>query len=181
MSATSFCSGRRSITGYGVSGSNSVEFAPSMSTTWRANSATAICMPRQMPRNGIFCSRAIRDGGDLALDPAHAEAAGDQDAVGAARRASRTSLVVERLGVDPVDLDRAAVLEAGVAQRLGDGQVGVLELDVLADERDPHRVVARRPRVARRISRSQSAEVGRRASSIPKCSSTKSSTPSAWK
>ena len=48
------------MTGYGVSGSNSVEFAPSMPTTWRAKSATAICMPRQMPRNGIFCSRAIR-------------------------------------------------------------------------------------------------------------------------
>ena len=49
------------MTGNGVSGSNSVEFAPSMPTTWRAKSATAICMPRQMPRNGIFCSRAIRD------------------------------------------------------------------------------------------------------------------------
>ena len=48
------------MTGYGVSGSNSVEFAPSMPTTWRANSATAICMPRHTPRNGIFCSRAIR-------------------------------------------------------------------------------------------------------------------------
>ena len=48
------------MTGNGVSGSNSVEFAPSMPTTWRANSATAICMPRQTPRNGIRCSRAIR-------------------------------------------------------------------------------------------------------------------------
>ena len=60
MSETSFCSGSRSITGYGVSGSNSVELAPGMSTTWRAKSATAICMPRQTPRNGIFSSRAIR-------------------------------------------------------------------------------------------------------------------------
>ena len=60
MSATSFCSGSRSTTGYGVSGSNSLEFAPSMPTTWRANSATAICMPRHTPRNGMPCSRAIR-------------------------------------------------------------------------------------------------------------------------
>ena len=36
--------------------------------------------------------------------------------------------------------DVAAVVEAGVAQRLGDRQVGVLELDVLADERDPDRL-----------------------------------------
>ena len=81
------------MTGYGVSGSNSVEFAPSMPTTWRAKSATAICMPRQMPRNGIRCSRAIRAAVDLALDPAHAEAAGDQDAVGLreARRGPRAS------------------------------------------------------------------------------------------
>ena len=38
------------MTGYSVSMSNSVEFAPGMSATWRANSATAICMPRQTPR-----------------------------------------------------------------------------------------------------------------------------------
>ena len=59
-SSTSFCSGSRSITGYGVSGSISVEFAPSSPTTWRANSETATCMPRQMPRYGIPCSRATR-------------------------------------------------------------------------------------------------------------------------
>ena len=60
MSETSFCSGSRSTTGYGVSGSNSVELAPSMPATWRANSATAICIPRQMPSSGMPRSRAIR-------------------------------------------------------------------------------------------------------------------------
>ena len=75
---------------------------------------------------------------DLALDPALAEAAGDQDAVGLLDPVADL-LVVERLRVDPVDLDAAAVHEAGVAQRLDDRQVGVLELDVLADERDPDR------------------------------------------
>ena len=38
------------MTGWGVSGSNSEEFAPSIPAAWRANSQTAICMPRQMPR-----------------------------------------------------------------------------------------------------------------------------------
>ena len=45
--------------------------------------------------------------------------------------------IADRLGVDPVDLDPAAVVDAGVPERLDDRQVGVLELDVLADERDP--------------------------------------------
>ena len=59
MSAISFCSGSRSITGNGVSRSISVELAPSMPATWRANSLTATCIPRQMPRYGILRSRAI--------------------------------------------------------------------------------------------------------------------------
>ena len=48
------------MTGYGVSGSISVELAPSSPHTCRANSDTATCMPRQMPRYGIRRSRATR-------------------------------------------------------------------------------------------------------------------------
>src|ERR671912_613512 len=88
-SETSFCSGSRSITGCGVSGSNSVEFAPSIPATWRAKPPTAA-----------------------------AEAAGDEHAVGVREAPARALVVLERLGVDPVDLDLRAVLEAGVAQRL---------------------------------------------------------------
>ena len=50
ISETSFCSGSRSTTGNGVSGSNSAELAPSIPATVRANSTTAICIPRQIPR-----------------------------------------------------------------------------------------------------------------------------------
>ena len=53
-----------------------------MPTTWRAKSTTASCIPRQMPRNGICALARDPRGVDLALDAAHAEAAGDQDAVG---------------------------------------------------------------------------------------------------
>ena len=42
---SSRCSGRRSITGCGVAGSNSVELAPASPQTCRANSITAHCMP----------------------------------------------------------------------------------------------------------------------------------------
>src|SRR5262249_43608587 len=40
------------------------------------------------------------------------------------------------LGVDPADANAAAVVRAGVLERLVDGEVCVLELDVLPDERD---------------------------------------------
>ena len=48
----------------------------------------------------------------------------------------------------------AAVAEARVAQRLGDRQVGVLELDVLADDRDAHALAS--ARAARSTSSRQS-------------------------
>ncbi len=76
---------------------------------------------------------------DLALDPAAAEAAGDQDP-SRLLEPRRDGGITDRLGVDPVDLDRAAVVDAGVLERLDHGQVGVLELHVLADERDPDRL-----------------------------------------
>ena len=87
-------------------------------------------------------------------------------------RRRRASLVVERLGVHPVDLDLGAVLEARVAQRLDDRHVGVLELDVLADERDAHG--RRRARPARSTV-APSRRARRPAASIPKWSQMKSS------
>ena len=46
-------------------------------------------------------------------------------------------LGVELLGADQVDLDVDAVVPAAVLERLDDRLVGVLELHVLADQRDP--------------------------------------------
>ena len=51
-------------------GSNSVEFALASRTTLRANSTTAHCIPRQMPRNGDRRLARVPDGRDLALDAA---------------------------------------------------------------------------------------------------------------
>ena len=50
----------------------------------------------------------------------------------------------QRLRVDPKDVDVRAVMEAAVAQRLDDRQVGVASLHVLADQRDAHLARARR-------------------------------------
>ena len=55
--STPFWSGIMSITGYSNL-PNSAELAPSRPATWRANSITAICIPRHSPRYGSLCSRA---------------------------------------------------------------------------------------------------------------------------
>ena len=77
------------MTGNGVSGSISVEFAPSMPATCRANSETATCMPRQMSEVRDLALAGDPAGEDLPLPPARAEAARDEDAVRPARAPAR--------------------------------------------------------------------------------------------
>ncbi len=60
LSATLRCASMSVTTGFGVASSNSSELARSSPSTSRANSMTAICRPRQMPKKGIFRSRAWR-------------------------------------------------------------------------------------------------------------------------
>ena len=77
-------------------------------------------------------------GGDLALDAAEPEAAGDHDAV----EVAEAPLGEQALGVvgrDPVDLDLGAARVPAVLQRLGHREVGVGQVDVLADQPDAHR------------------------------------------
>ena len=72
-----------------------------------------------------------------ARDAAVAKAAGHDDAV---RILEQLVHVVagQGLGVHPVDFHVRAVLEAAVAQRLGHGQVGVVQAHILAHQRDAH-------------------------------------------
>src|SRR5437868_1665457 len=74
-------------------------------------------------------------GEDLALPAARAETPGYEHAVDLLELGLR---LLERhsLGVDPAHVDRAAVVNTGMIERLVHRQVGVLELHVLADERD---------------------------------------------
>ncbi len=74
-------------------------------------------------------------GEDLALDAAMAEAARDEDAGDAVEPLVQV-LVGQRLRIDPADLGVDLVRPGRVAERLGDRQVRVGELDVLADEGD---------------------------------------------
>ncbi len=110
-----------------------------MSHTLRANSTTAHCMPRQMPRNGRARLAGVAHRRDLALDRPRAEATGNEDAVDASQLRGRL-VGAERLGVDPVDLEVRAVVDGTVLERLDDREVGVLQLHVLADDGDAHAV-----------------------------------------
>ena len=74
-------------------------------------------------------------GEDLALPPARAEAAGHEHAVGRLELLDRL-LVGHVLGVEPAHVHLRTLVHAGVLERLVHREVGVVELHVLADERD---------------------------------------------
>ena len=119
----------------------------------------------------------VAGGGDLALEAAGAEAAGDDHAVELGQ-ATGGQQAFDVLGLDPVDLDLGAVVEPGVLQALDDGQVGVGQLHVLADQADAHRLGGRLDEVDDPLPRAQ---VELRVPSIRSTSQTTSSRPSAWR
>ncbi len=92
MSETSFCSGSRSITGKGVSGSNSVEFAPvhAGDVAGELGDRDLHAQADAQVRDPLLARDPRR--ADLALDAAPAEAARDQDAVGAVEPLAAASL-----------------------------------------------------------------------------------------
>jgi hypothetical protein len=87
----------RSITGWGVFGSNSVLLAPASPRRCGRTRSTAICRPRQRPKKGCRFSRANWRA-DLALGAAVAEAAGHEDAVEVASyfAAAESSMIARR-------------------------------------------------------------------------------------
>ena len=91
--------------------------------------------PEAQPEARHALLAGVAGGGDLALDAAGAEAAGDDDAVEVGQAAGGQQ-ALDLLGLDPVDLDLGAVVEPGVLEALDDRQVGVGQLDVLADQAD---------------------------------------------
>ena len=80
---------------------------------------------------------AVSGGQDFALDPAIAEAARNDHAV-ALRQEVFHSLLVEALGINPLNLDVGTVGIARMPQRLGYRKIRVVQLDVLADQPDGH-------------------------------------------
>ena len=143
LASTVRCSGSRSITRCGAAGSNSEELAPARPHTWRANSMTAHCMPRQMPKNGTPLLARVAHRRDLALDPAVAEAARARGC--RARRRDGAAAPSRSMCSASTQLTstRASLAMPAVGERLGQALVGVLELDVLAHHGDA-RLAARR-------------------------------------
>src|SRR6056300_197652 len=77
----------------------------------------------------------VTSGFDLALETTGTESTRDHQTIefGQTVLSEQSDNV---LGLDPIDLDACSVVESGVLQRLHDGQVGVRQLDVLADQAD---------------------------------------------
>ena len=106
-----------------------------MPATSRAYSMTMHCRPRQMPRVGTRFSRAQRSAPTLPSMPRTPNPPGTSTA-STPPSAFCAPLGLAVVGRDPADAHLGVVVEAARAQRLGDRQVGVGQVDVLADERD---------------------------------------------
>jgi hypothetical protein len=77
----------------------------------------------------------IARGGDLALRATVAEATGDEDALQAGEVEFRTGFL-DALGIDADDVHLAVIGGSGVSEGFVDAFVGVLKLDVFADDAD---------------------------------------------
>ncbi len=75
---------------------------------------------------------------DLAFNAALAEAARHDDAIDIGEGGGDLRLVggVQAIGLDPADFDARTTLGAGVDQGFLDGEIGVAQLDILADDGD---------------------------------------------
>ncbi len=129
--------GNRSMTGYGESASNSVEFAcgqPAQCASKldrRALQAEADAEERDPPLANVA------DRADHPLDSAGAETAGHEQPVDSVERALRP-VFLQVLRLDPADLHANVVGHTGVREGLDDALVGVLIVRVLAADRDGH-------------------------------------------
>ena len=124
------------MTGSGLSGSNSVGVG-----LLEAGDAAGVLdhhalQAQAQPERRDAVGAGVGEGAELALDAADPEAAGHADRVDVAEvpRGARPGWRTRRTGSSDVDL--GLVGEATGAQRLGDREVGVRQVDVLADQRD---------------------------------------------
>src|SRR5204862_5391952 len=93
--------------------------------------------PETQAQTGDLVLTGVAGGRDLALDPPPAEPAGNHHAVEVVQ-ATLGQQTLDLLGLDPLDLDVGPVVVAAVLESLDHRQIGVGEVDVLADEADAH-------------------------------------------
>ena len=132
----STCSSIVAMTGNSVSGSNSLDEAPGeaghVARVLDDHALQAEAQPER--RDAVLAGEVQR--AELALDAAHAETAGHADAVEVGEVLLGALGGAALVGRDPADRDLGVVGEAAGAQRLGDREVRVGQVDVLADEAD---------------------------------------------
>ena len=92
-------------------------------------------------QEGNLVLASVACGLDLALEGTLAETAGNQDRVHLPQHLFSV-VVVELLAIDELNVDVHAVGNAGMAERLDDGQVGIGQVDVLAHNADAHLALA---------------------------------------
>ena len=108
-----------------------------MPSRLRAASITAICMPKQMPKNGTLRSRANLTAWILPSVPRSPKPPGTRMPLHVLEMADGV-VALEDLGVHPLQPDLHVAAEAAVRQRLAERLVGVEQHRVLADHRDRH-------------------------------------------
>ena len=96
-------------------------------------------MPRQMPRYGIPRSRATWQARIFPSQPREPKPPGTRTPSTLLEQLGRL-LVRHVLGVDPLHTHLRALVQAGVLERFVDREIGVVQLHVLADERDRDRL-----------------------------------------
>ena len=130
------CSAIVAMTGSSQPGWNSVESAPGDAGLVPGVLDHHALQAQAQPERGDAVRAGVLQRADLALDAADAEAAGHADGVHVAEEAGRALLGLALVGGHPDQVDLGLVGEAAGAQGLGDRQVGVRQVDVLADQRD---------------------------------------------
>ena len=108
---------------------------------YRAASITMHCRPRHRPRAGMPRSRAYRIAPSLPSIPRTPKPPGISTPSTPDSAAAAPAGVLAVVGRHPADLHPGAVREAAGPQRLGDRQVRVRQVDVLADQRDRDRLL----------------------------------------
>src|SRR3954452_10054291 len=91
----------------------------------------------QAERGDPVVSR-VGERAELAVEPTHAEAPRHADGVDVVQLAVGAVRVGALVGGHPADADGGVVGEAAGPERLGDREVGVVQVDVLADQGDLH-------------------------------------------
>jgi len=81
--------------------------------------------PQAQPEVGYLILPGVSGGSYHSLYPPHAEAAGDDYPLGGAEQGIG-AVSFQFLGVDPDEVQASVLVKGGVAQRLADGEIGVL-------------------------------------------------------